>query len=69
MKIDEVSRVIGSGLVIVGYFVVLHVDTRVGAGIHLTADLMSVPFFIRTRAWDIVIMVMFLVSISVSKLV
>jgi hypothetical protein len=68
MKLDELGRVIGSALVIIGYFIVLHVNTKLGAGIHLTADLISVPFFIRTRAWDIVIMVGFLTTISMSKL-
>ena len=69
MKLDEFARIVGSALVIIGYFVVLHVNTKIGAGIHLTADLISVPFFIRTRAWDIVIMVGFLTTISMSKLI
>ena len=69
MKLDEIGRVIGSALVIIGYGIVLHVNTRVGASIHLVADLLSVPFFIRTRAWDIVIMVGFLTTISMSKLI
>ena len=69
MKIDEIARVIGSALVIIGYFILLHINTKLGAGIHLTADIISIPFFIRTRAWDVVIMFGFLTTISVSKLI
>ena len=68
MKIDEIARVIGSAMVIVGYFVVLHINTKIGAGIHLTADLISVPFFLRIKAWDIIIMIGFLTTISMSKI-
>jgi len=69
MKLDELSRIIGSGLVIIAFFIILHVDSVLGAGLHLFADLISVPFFIRTRAYDVVIMIMFLTTISVSKLI
>lgn len=69
MKLDEWGRVIGSGLVIIGYGIVLHVNTRVGASIHLVADLITLPFFLRIRAFDVVVMIGFLTTISMSKLV
>ena len=68
MRLDELGRIVGSVLVIVGYGVVLHVNTRAGAGIHLVADSLTLPFFIRIRAWDVVIMIGFLTTISMSKL-
>ena len=68
MKIDEVSRIIGSGMVIIAFFIILHVDSVLGAGIHLVADAISVPYFIRVRAYDVVVMIGFLTTISVSKL-
>ena len=69
MKIDEMLRVIGSISVIAAYFVILHVDAMTGVLMNLVADIMTVPYFIRTKSWDIVIMVAFLATISVSKLV
>tara|TARA_R110002012_G_scaffold46981_4_gene123478 strand:- start:2569 stop:2787 length:219 start_codon:yes stop_codon:yes gene_type:complete len=68
-KSDETARIIGSILVIVAYFTVLHIDSKIGAGIHFVADAISLPFFIRTRAFDVVIMMMFLLTISTSKLI
>ena len=68
MRVDERLRIAGSVGVIVAYFVILHVNTIVGVVINLAADIISVPYFIRTRSWDIVIMVAFLATISLSKL-
>ena len=69
MKLDVVGRVTGCALVIIAYFVVLHVSTTVGACIQLVGDTISVPYFVRTKSWDVVVMLAFLLCISVSKLV
>jgi hypothetical protein len=61
-------RIVGSGLVIIAYFIVLHVDVMTGVVTHFIADLISIPYFIRTKSWDVVIMLTFLLVISLSKL-
>ncbi len=61
-------RVIGSALVIIAYFIVLHVNVLVGVTAHFVADLISIPYFIKTKSWDVVIMLAFLLFISLSKL-
>ena len=69
MPVDVYMRVLGSVSVVAAYFVVLHVNLLVGVIIHFIADLISVPYFIRTKAWDVVIMLTFLLAISLSKLI
>jgi len=68
MPIDSKARVLGSVGVITAYFIILHVNILLGVSIQLIADLISVPYFVRTRAWDVVIMLSFLLVISLSKL-
>ena len=68
MKLDTIGRIIGSFLVVSAYFVVLHVSVTLGVIMHFIADMISIPFFIRTKSWDIVIMLGFLLVISSSKL-
>jgi hypothetical protein len=68
MKIDTIGRIIGSFLVILAYFVVLHIDVTIGVVMHFIADAISIPFFIRTKSWDVVIMLAFLLCISISKM-
>ena len=69
MQIDTYGRVIGSFLIVTAYYVVLHINAVIGAGMHLLADVISLPFFIRTKAYDVVIMLSFLMIISFTKLI
>ncbi|AXN58506.1 hypothetical protein KNU05_gp048 [Synechococcus virus S-PRM1] len=61
-------RIMGSILVITAYFIILHVNILTGVVINFIADLISIPFFVKTKAWDVVIMLGFLLTISLSKL-
>ena len=61
-------RIVGSIGVIVAYFVILHVNVLAGVILNFIADLSSIPYFVRTKSWDVVIMLSFLLAISVSKL-
>ena len=69
MQIDTTGRIIGSFLIVTAYFIVLHVSATIGAAMHLLANVISIPFFIRTKAHDVVIMLSFLIIISLSKLI
>jgi len=61
-------RIVGSIGVIVAYFVILHVNVLAGVIINLIADSISIPYFVRTKSWDVVMMLSFLLAISISKL-
>ena len=62
-------RVVGSGLIIAAYFITLNVDVVTGVAVHLTAMVISVPYFIKSKAWDVVIMMAFLITIGAGRLV
>ena len=62
-------RIVGSGLIIAAYFITLHLDVVTGVAIHLTAMTISVPYFIKLKAWDVVIMMTFLMTIGAGRLV
>jgi hypothetical protein len=68
MKLLTTGRIIGSFLIVTAYFIVLHVSATLGAAMHLIANVISIPFFIRTKAHDVVIMLSFLILISLTKL-
>ena len=68
MKLLTTGRIIGSFLIVTAYFIVLHVSATLGAAMHLIANVISLPFFIRTKAHDVVIMLTFLIIISLTKL-
>ncbi len=62
-------RAVGSALVIAAYFITLHLDVVIGVIIHLTAMSISVPYFIKSKAWDVVIMMTFLMTIGTGRLI
>ena len=67
LKADTISRIIGSVQIVVSYFVILQVNVNVGTVLHAFADVISIPYFIRTKGWDVVIMLSFMTCISISK--
>ena len=68
MKLLQRMRALGSALVIAAYFITLHLDVVTGVVIHLTAMSISVPYFIKSKAWDVVIMMSFLMTIGAGRL-
>ena len=68
MQLDTQGRIVGSFLIVTAYYVVLHVSATIGAVMYLTANAISMPFFIRTKGWDVVVMLSFLMAISLTKL-
>ena len=60
MKTLTTMRIVGSVMVIAAYFVVLHVNLTFGVVMNTIADTMSIPYFIKTKSWDIVLMLGFL---------
>lgn len=68
MKTLTAMRVIGSITVIAAYFVVLHINLTIGVVMNVIADTISIPYFVKTKSWDIVVMLGFLLAISFSKL-
>ena len=69
VQLDTTGRIIGSFLIVTAYFIVLHVSATVGAAMHLIANVISIPFFIRTKGWDVVLMLSFLIVISLTKII
>lgn len=68
MKHDVPLRVLGSALVVFAYFYIVYIDVTVGVALSLTGDLLALPFFVRTCAWDVVGMISVLSFVSISKL-
>jgi len=62
-------RVMGRCLASASYFITLHLDMVTGVIVHLVALTISVPYFIKLKAWDVVTMMMFLMSIGTGRLI
>ncbi len=69
MKLDVALRVTGSVLVVLSYFILVHVSFKVGIVMQTFADTITVPYFVRTKSWDVVVMLAFLLIVSLSKII
>ena len=69
LKLYTTGRIIGSFLIVTAYYVVLHLSSYIGSIMYLTANAISLPFFIRTKGYDVVVMLTFLMVISLSKII
>ena len=49
-------------MIIAAYFVILHVSTFYGAIMHIIADTICLPFYVKNKQFDVVIMLGFLLS-------
>ncbi len=68
MRLDVAVRVTGSILVVVSYFILVHVSLNIGIVLQTFADAITVPYFVRTKSWDVVVMLSFLFIVSLSKI-
>ena len=68
MELLRRMRILGSGLVIAAYFITLHLDVVTGVVVHLTAISISMPYFVKSKAWDVVIMFSFIMTIGIGRL-
>ena len=68
LRADETIRILGSSLVIAGWFVVLNASTTIGGALSLVGDCLALPWAARVRAWDVVIMIVILHLVTIQKL-
>ena len=68
MNLLVTGRIAGSTMIIAAYFVVLHVSVFHGAIMHFIADMICMPFYIKHKQYDVVIMLGFLMTIPLSKI-
>ena len=66
---QNILRVLGSILLIVGYFFILYVSVYWGCWIRLLGNLAMIPFAIKIRTWDIVGLEAFFSVIDASKII
>ena len=68
MTLSVSLRITGSVLVVLSYFIILHVSPTLGVIGNIIGDSITLPYFIQVRAWDVIMMVAVMNIISLSKL-
>lgn len=69
MKNVNLLRYIGNILLILGYFVLLWGDPKTGLSVKCIGNILVIPFAIKYRFWDILILCAFYAAIEIPKLI
>lgn len=67
MKPDERARIISSILVVTAYYITMYHDTVTGARIYMIANTLALPYMIKTKCWDVVILLSFLIIVGLPR--
>ena len=62
-------RVLGSALLVIGYYILLNHDTELGVLLRICANLLSLPWAIENRIWDLVAILGLFLAIEVHSVV
>ena len=65
---DTLLRILGSLLTVYGYYMVLFQDVWTGVLVSLVGNLVSIPWFIRSRCWDVVFLLGLTTTIEMTRL-
>ena len=69
MSKTSILRYIGNFLLILGYFFMVWVDLKVGLTVKFLAGFLTIPFSIKLRLWDVLILTGFFTVIEGTKLI
>jgi|694.fasta_scaffold14405_37 hypothetical protein len=63
----DTARVISSVLVITAYYITMYHDTVIGAKIYMVANSLAIPYMVKARCWDVVVLLAFLIIVGLPK--
>lgn len=69
MEKESYYRYIGNFLLLVGYFILLWADPVTGLATKCIGGLLSFPFMIKNKLWDVVIICTFFFILDITKIV
>ena len=62
-------RYLGSILVLIGYYFLLNVDILTGVSLRIIANFLSLPWAIKYKIWDFVILLVFFLILEIAKFI
>ncbi len=62
-------RILGNIALVVGQFVLLFLDRKVGLLILITGSALSLPFFVKKKQWDVVAVIVVGIALNVFGLI
>lgn len=68
MERESILRLIGNTILVIGYFVMLWFDLTLGLVIKCIGGLLTIPFAIKLKLWDVLILCGFFSILDLTKI-
>jgi len=62
-------RYIGSISALIGYLFLLNIDMQTGIIIRIFGNLLPIPWAIKYKVWDFLVLIIFFLSVEIHKLI
>ena len=62
-------RILGSVLLIIGYFLLLYIDVTLGCILRLLGNFLMIPFSVKIKTWDVLVIQGFFSFMDLSKII
>ena len=66
---DSKARILSSITVIFAFYITMYHDTVVGARLYMIGNSLALPYMIRNKCWDVVILLTFLIIMGLPKVI
>jgi len=66
---DSNARILSSITVIFAFYITMYHDTVVGARLYMIGNSLALPYMIRNKCWDVVVLIVFLIIMGLPKVI
>ena len=66
---ESKARILSSITVIFAFYITMYHDTAVGVKMYMIGNLLALPYMIRNKCWDVVVLIAFLVIMGLPKVI
>jgi hypothetical protein len=61
------ARVLSSITIVFAFYITLYHDTSMGARLYMIGNLLSLPYMVKNKCWDVVALLLFLTIMGLPK--
>jgi hypothetical protein len=66
---ESKARVLSSITIVFAFYISMYHDTSVGARLYMIGNLLALPYMIRNKCWDVVVLLTFLIIMGLPKVI
>ena len=66
---ESKARILSSIIVVFAFYITLYHDTVVGARLYMIGNTLALPYMVKNKCWDVVVLIVFLIIMGLPKVI